>query len=349
MRMRQVRLVSLLWNGLFWGTLSLYLLQGTGCVSDLKPASTPEVLPEPEPLDSLDVPIDKVAVCVYEKVGLRREPGNRKTTSEGENNYIVTILYGEKVEMLLDTPTVESGGRTYMYVKLLDGKEGWVHDYVFEKHGRLAVMTEDAEIHRRPDPMTLRDDKFKRGEIVVVIENADKPSPYDDEWLHVSYRDKKKKGYIQRKNVLSFAKQDVQVALLFYKARQERNPQRRLERLQEVAARDIAQGSRVRTFILEAIEELKSETDPNYAPPSNDRPELSDKLYITVNDTWLYNEPSEQGGEGITRLSEGMVCTVLDRGERMSLEDISDYWYQVRYEDIEGWVFGYYTSERLLE
>jgi SH3-like domain-containing protein len=349
MRMRWDGWISFPWNWLLGIALLSALGLSHGCVSDLKAPDVSGELPEPEPLDSLDIPIDRVAICIYEKVGLRQEPGSKKKTREGENNYIVTITYGEKVEMILDSTDVESGGRNYMFVRLLDGQEGWVHDYVFEKYGRLAVMTDEAEIHRRPHVMTIRDDKFKPGEIVVVIEeNPTHPGKYG-EWLHVSYRDKKKKGFIQRRSNLSFSKQDVQVALLFYKAKQESTLERRITRLEEVAARDITKSSLVRPFIVEAIEQLKAEADPNYQPPKSEPLDREEKLYVTLKDTWLHDEPSEKVGAGISQLPEGAVCTIIDRGEHMTIAEMSDYWYHVRYEDMEGWIFGYFTSRRQLE
>jgi SH3-like domain-containing protein len=348
MRMRREGLLLQGWKWVVMATIALIISAMQSCVSDQKAATAPEQLPEPEPMDSLDIPIDRVAICVYDPVGLRREPGNQKTAKDGKNNYIVPIRYGEKVEMVLDTPEVEVKGKNYMFVRLLDGQEGWVHDYVFEKHGRLAVMTEAAEIHRRPDLMTLRDDRFMPGEIVVVIENPENPGKYG-EWLHVSYRDKKKKGWIKRKKNLTFAKRDVQVALLYFKALQDENLQSRLNQLERIASRDVAQNSVMRPFILNEIDTLKVAVDPNYVPPADEAPPAEDKLFITQRGTSLHSEPIDYQNKGIAELSAGDVCTIIDRGERMAIEDMNDYWYHVRFEDLEGWVYGYFTSKRVLE
>jgi len=346
--MRREGLLLQGWKWVAMITIALIVSAMQSCLSDQQAATTPEQLPEPEPIDSLDIPIDRVAICVYDPVGLRREPGIQETTKDGKKNYIVQIRYGEKVEMILDTPEVEVKDKNYMLVKLLDGQVGWVHDYVFEKHGRLAVMTEAAEIHRRPDLMTLRDDRFLPGEIVVVIENPKNPGKYG-EWLHVSYRNKRKKGWIKRKKNLTFAKSDVQVALLYFKAMQDENLKSRLDQLEKIASRDVAQSSVVRRLILNEIDTLKAAVDPNYVPPADEDSAAEGKLFITQEGISLHSEPIDHRGKGIAELSEGDVCTVLDRGDRMVIEDMDDYWYHVRFEDLEGWVYGYFTSKRILE
>ena len=114
-------------------------------------------IPSEEP-DGIDR--QNAATCVYPYAGLRREPGIQEKTKDGEKNYIIPIVYGERVEMLGESIDIEKEKRTYIKVRLKDGQEGWVHEYLFEKHAILAAVTTESELYRRPDLMTLREDKL---------------------------------------------------------------------------------------------------------------------------------------------------------------------------------------------
>ncbi|MEO1451844.1 MAG: hypothetical protein AAFV07_20100, partial [Bacteroidota bacterium] len=182
--------------------------------------NSPEVTgPVPPPLDTTDIPIDQVGICVWPQCGLREEPGRQDFTKDGQNNYITAIYYGEKMEVLGEKVEVSKEDRIYIKVRLQDGQVGWVHDYLVETRARLAVMTEPAEVFRRPDPMTLRDAKLQPGEIVAIILEPDSgggnPS---DKWLHVSTNSKKKKGWIINAPNHTYEEVDLRIALLFQRA-----------------------------------------------------------------------------------------------------------------------------------
>ncbi|GAB4419533.1 MAG: hypothetical protein OHK0039_32060 [Bacteroidia bacterium] len=284
-----------------------------------------------------DIPIDRVAICVWDKVGLRVEAGEKKYTKDGKNNYVETIYYGERVELLGEEEFVKERNRTYMRVRLKDGQEGWVHDYVFEQHGRLAAVVKPAEIYRRPDPMTLRDDRIMPGEIVVVIEDSI-PQPG---WLHISGREKRKKGWVQNEAFISFAPQDIKAALLYFRATQEPPGENRLNRLKAILADTTLRQVSLLAFIEEQLRQG--------APPGSTTPEADpDKLFITQAETPIRNEPEENPDNIITQLQAGDVCTILSRGRKITIDDKTDYWYRVQYGDAEGWVYGYYTSKRSL-
>jgi len=335
----------------FFILLLMTVLIGAGCGST-SVQTDPELStsPPPDPPVSEDIPIERVAVCVYETVGLREEPGNHSRTKDGKNNYLVGVRYGEKVEVFVDSPTVEAGPRTYMKVRLLDGQEGWVHDYVFEKNGRLAVMTQATSLYRRPDPMTLRDEKLLAGEIVVVVDDLTNPSN-GSEWLQVTGRNKEKKGWMRRQNNHSYSRADIQVALLYYKARLERDPERRLNRLIDINSTEPAESSVLTSLVEQEIKALEGEVDPELLAQTMASTQSRSKLFITESETWLYDDPQEEqpSGNGLRKLKHGDICDIIERGERRSINDMNDYWYHVRYEDVEGWVYGFYTSERVIE
>lgn len=188
--------------------------------------------------DPSGIPQDKIAICVWPVVGLRREPGRKDYTS-GPNpqaNYLLPVYYGERVECIGNTDTVESENRVYMKIRLQDGEEGWVYEELFEKSGRLAVIVGESELYRRPDLMTLRDERLKIGEIVVVLEQK-------DGWIHVSGNKKAKKGWIREVSGFSFKQDDLKVALLLYKARQLSDPLEQKERLQHILDDESLAGS----------------------------------------------------------------------------------------------------------
>ncbi|MEZ4825038.1 MAG: hypothetical protein R3C61_01910 [Bacteroidia bacterium] len=227
--------MRLVWAYLLIG-LGIYLVfagcQGNNQISD----HTTSGLSEEEEADTNDISLEKVAICVWDVAGLRVEPGSKKLTKDKKNNYVESVYYGEKVEMLGEEVEIESENRNYMKVRLQDGQEGWVHDYVFEKNATLAAVIKDEELYRRPDIMTLRDDKLELGEIVVTMEQQ-------GDWLHVSGREKRKKGWIKMDESLSFNTLDVKVALLYYKALQEKTTESRKAKLEEILNQKSFSGS----------------------------------------------------------------------------------------------------------
>lgn len=207
------------------GIASMSGCQNSGAYS----GSEADTLQFEENWDTLGIERGKVAICVWPVVGLRREPGRKDYTSGSnpQSNYLVPVYYGERVEVLDETDTVESENRVYMKIRLQDGEEGWVYEELFEKSGRLAVMTGGSELYRRPDLMTLRDEGLKKGEIVVVLEQK-------DGWIHVSGSKKAKKGWIRGVSAFSFRQDDLKVALLLFKADQLDDVAEKRGRLQNI-------------------------------------------------------------------------------------------------------------------
>lgn len=347
MHMRTVP-IMFKWSG--WSNFLLLLclflvLQGTSCVSDLPvQGQEPEPeLPEPDPIDTTDIPIQRVAIALYNPVGVRQEPGQREYTSDGEKNYITPITYGEQVEMI-DTPYVEIDDREYMKIRLGDGTEGWVWAFLMEPYGRRAVMTDEAELYRRPDFMTLRNDKFLKAQIIVVIEDPENPGSYGD-WLHVSSFEKEKKGWIRRKNNLTFEQKEVETALFFYRARILKSPEERRQALGELLSRDSTQTSVFRPLIEEEFRLTADEVDPEVLANENFSFDVEEKLFIAQPDVNMYENPDVTSAV-VSALSQNDVCVVLSKGEQATVNDVEDYWYRVRFEEKVGWVFGYYTSVR---
>lgn len=213
--------------------------------------------------DTSGIARENVAICVWPVVGLRREPG-RKVYTTGPNqqeNYLVPIYYGESVEMLNELDTVPSENRVYMKIRLQDGEEGWVYEELFEKSGRLAVMTSTSELYRRPDMMTLRDEGLDIGEIVVVLERK-------DNWLHISGNKKTKKGWIREAGKFSMEQTDLKVALLLFKAEQADAADQKREKLEAI----LSDASLSNSELIPLVKSVLQEMDNN---SSSSRPDSS--------------------------------------------------------------------------
>ncbi|MDX1909454.1 MAG: SH3 domain-containing protein [Bacteroidia bacterium] len=280
-----------------------------------------------------DIPQDKVAICVWPQVGLRVEPSRKRYTRDNKSNFIATIFYGEKVEVLPDSTVREDNNNTWMRVRLRDSTIGWVNEYLFERNARLAVVLGEAQLYLRPDLMTLRDDKLETGEIVVV--SAEQPN-----WIQITGREKRKKGWIQKVDNLSLNNRDVWAALLYYKAGQERSPAAKVEKLQAALADEVAASSRLKPLIESKLAELR-EVKPDQATS-----EQENRLQIIASRVAIHKEPKPDSSNVVTELVQGDYCTIVSKGEPASIDTHKDYWYKVRFEDQEGWVFGYYTSLR---
>lgn len=49
----------------------------------------------------------------------------------------------------------------------------------------------------------------------------------------------------------------------------------------------------------------------------------------------------------IKQLKTGDSCEVLEKGEKQTIDDKTDYWYKINFKGKEGWIFGAYTSIKL--
>lgn len=308
--------------------------------------------PQFEPLTELPnqepdgITRDKAATCVWPYAGLRREPGIHEKTKDGENNYIIPIVYGERVELLGETIDLEKENRTYMKVRLKDGEEGWVHEYLFERYAILAAITEEAELYRRPDLMTLREDKLEMGEIIVVIEDS-MSLTYED-WLHVSNREKKKKGWIRRANVLSFSQDDVQLALRYHIAKQSKELDVKMARLEEILSDESFKESQLLNLVQTELKKVQAQIPASSSAKSRVSPSSSqaNQLKITKKSAPFYEHPDSDAASMIAELNEGDVCLVLEVGDRVMIGDNDDFWYKVQHQEREGWIHGSYTSRK---
>lgn len=69
---------------------------------------------------------------------------------------------------------------------------------------------------------------------------------------------------------------------------------------------------------------------------------IEKKLTVEVENTWVREYPTD--GEVIAKLNIGTECIVLKKDKKETIKGKSDYWYKVKIDDKEGWIFGSQTS-----
>jgi len=268
------------------------------------------------------------AVCLWDKVGLRAAPGTDKDIT-----YITTVYLGEQVYLFPDTAKVEKEGRIYTKVRLSDGQEGWVHEFVFGMDARLGAITQSTGIYRRPDPIMLKSEKFDQGEFVAVLDEK-------DDWIKVMGYQKKKVGWIQKGESLSEDLDDIKVVVWYQRAVREQELSKRVKLLKTILENTEAGNSTfihmVRTDLAKNVrllnkEEKLEDTDEN-------------QLLITAQSAVMRSRPDSEDDSVLIKLQKGAVCQIMGIWPPDSLRSNTDTWYEVIHEGKQGWIRSDYTS-----
>ncbi len=185
--------------------------------------------------------ITRKAICLWEDAGLRDQPGRKKGI-----RYLTGVKFGEMVSFLPDS-VVEMDGRTYRWVVLADGQQGWADHYLFAERGMLSVVIKAGEIYRRPDMMTLKDDTLEPGQIVISLEQQ-------GDWLRFDGEEKKAIGWVSLNTVvLSWKEEDIRAALLLRNAKKEKDTEVQKRKLQHILTEPAFANSPVLPIIKEAL------------------------------------------------------------------------------------------------
>ena len=156
--------------------------------------------------------------CVWPQIRLLDSPS--KIAKQ-----MATIYYGEKVEYLGKRDFIEAENRNYVQVKLFDGKEGWVNEYLFTRNGELAVMMGQGRIYLRPRTVsTITDEFFEPGELVVKGNAV-------NGWVEITGKEKKKYGWIKESGIISQGEEDLKMAALLDHALSEQDKDKRMAKL----------------------------------------------------------------------------------------------------------------------
>lgn len=267
-------------------------------------------------------------ICLWSKVGLRDKPGVGNDVA-----YLTTIFFGETVE-LLDSNKVEVDSKEYINVKLSDGQEGWVNEYLFATEAVLGVSTRPIDIYRRPDIMTFKDEQLERGEIVAILNSE------SQEWKEIMTRERTNDGWVKMDDGISTDKTDVKLAALFQKAMSEDELKNRIEQLKLITDNPSFNTS----AFLDMVNNALTSTEEKMQALAN----IADnQLYITAQKLNVRNSPKMNDENIAFQVKKGDICYIKRKGGQEIVNDINDFWYKIEYEGQSGWVFGHYTSKKL--
>jgi SH3-like domain-containing protein len=51
----------------------------------------------------------------------------------------------------------------------------------------------------------------------------------------------------------------------------------------------------------------------------------------------------------IKQLKTGDTCEIVEKGKKDTVNDVVDFWYKIKRKTKEGWIFGEFTSIKLME
>lgn len=76
----------------------------------------------------------------------------------------------------------------------------------------------------------------------------------------------------------------------------------------------------------------------------NQQNKVSNDEYLSIvgDQIWVRSEP--QTGDVVLKLNDGVQCELLEKGQQQTINGVTDYWYKIKVNGQEGWVFGSQTS-----
>ena len=71
----------------------------------------------------------------------------------------------------------------------------------------------------------------------------------------------------------------------------------------------------------------------------------SEKVGVVNVDRLRFRSDSDIHSKTLRYLDKGAIVTILEKDNmRVKIGEMEDYWYQIEYEGITGWVFGYFID-----
>jgi uncharacterized protein YgiM (DUF1202 family) len=265
---------------------------------------------------------EDAALSSWEGQSVRTAPG-----SGGE--WVATLPFGEKLELLGETSTDEKTKKAYAKVRLLDGKDGWVREDMIQQGGILGAVTEPAQVYSRPGISNIKDETLEPASLIILGNKQ-------DDFVEFTAQNKgnsRSKGWLLGDRAYTTEQVDITVAILLHKALSDKNHDSKVKRLNDIKNN----GAYSESVFLKTIESLLNEEQV-----VEDLPD--DQLVIRGDNVNVRSEP-KVGENKLFQLSNGNVCQILEVGNYETIGSSAGYWYKISVDGKSGWVFGAFTSK----
>jgi uncharacterized protein YgiM (DUF1202 family) len=252
-----------------------------------------------------------------------------RTMSGAGGEWVATVTFGEKLELLGETEKDAKSQKDFTKVRLLDGKEGWVRADMIHTGGELAVIREESQIYSRPGISNIKDEVVAPGTLIIIIGN-------NEEFVEFTARNSgnnRQKGWMLGARGYSTDAIDISVGIMYRKALDEKLPEKRSAKLQAILDNSSYTASSL-------IPLVRAELEKANVPAT---PLGEDQLMITGDDVNVRSTPAV-GENKLFKLSSGDVCDIVSEGSRETIGGKTDVWYQISFNGKTGWVFGSFTS-----
>lgn len=193
-------------------------------------------------------------VALSEPVAVRVEPN-------GKAGSLTTLSLAEQVQWLGDS-VVDAGNpkRSFLKVRLADGKEGWVNAWQLAAPAQAAVLLERTALYKRPDQATVTGKSLPAGELVARLGREE-----SGDWVEVVTMNRSLRGWTLRPS-LSGDPAELRAATAVRKARLMRDPARRAAALQALPADPAVASSRVWEALKDSLAPAVAAPAPEPAP-----------------------------------------------------------------------------------
>lgn len=204
------------------------------------------------------------SVCIYDNASVISEP------SKKDGKFISNISLGEKVYFLSENEVDENNkNKKYIFIKMLDGKEGWIQAEFVSINAKPAVIIEKTDLYARPDLSTISKKSYEPMDIIAIASRK-------DDWLETIGKKAAVKGWIKDKGY-SESTTDIATALLVKRALAKSKQSERLAELLNIYNNSNLSGSSFEEMIITECRKI----DPKAFPDDDHEEEVIDEVDTT--------------------------------------------------------------------